>query len=115
MKHAIIAVLTATFALGMSSGVRADNLTYLQKQELSCSAIASAVTDAAIKKDVGMRDNMKIYEGARALCKQSYNQASAEYSYAKARASAENLAGAVGGVVVQLAYDSYKRDNEGAK
>lgn len=112
MKHAIMAVLAATFALGLSSGVRADGLTFLEKQELSCKAIASVVSEDASKRGIAFHKTIKIYDGAKVLCEQSYNQASAEYPMAKAKKAAVGRAGEVAGVIVELAYDSYQTDNK---
>lgn len=113
MKNVIASVLTVTFILGLASSVRAEGLTYVQKQQISCKAIADSVMEAAVKAgEVKMKDALQIHTGARVLCLQSYNQASADYSIKKAKASASEKAGTIGAMVVELSYDAYKADTK---
>lgn len=96
----------------MASASSSASMTYSQKQDITCDAIATAISDNARENGTGIRDAMKIYDGAKVLCRQSYDQASADYSRKKAKAAAVKIAGEAGGIVVELAYDGYAEDNK---
>ncbi len=88
-------------------------LSYTQKQDISCKAIADAVV-AAVGKHASLtfRDIRSIHSGATNLCKQSYNQASADYPLKKAKATAVGRGGEIAGKVVELSYDAYARNQK---
>lgn len=88
-------------------------LSYTQKQDISCKAIADAVV-AAVGEDVSVtfRDKLSIHSGATNLCKQSYNQASADYPLKKAKQTAVDRAGEIAGKVVEVSYDAYAHDQK---
>lgn len=112
MKNVIASILAVTFVLGASTA-HAGGLSYTQKQQISCKAIADSVMEAAVGAgEVKMKDALQINTGARLLCLQSYNQASADYSIKKAKASASEKAGDIGALVVELSYDAYKADTK---
>jgi len=107
MKTLIIAA-----GLLFSVSAQAENV-YIQNQKLSCKAIADAVAEVAAKQEgIGVVDAMQIHEGTFVLCVQSYNQASADYSIAKAKANAMAKAGPAAAQVVELSYQAYHRDQK---
>lgn len=101
----------ALIALSLCCAASASTLTYIEKQQITCKAIASAISKKASDTGSTLTEASLAYDGARALCMQSYNQASADYPLKKAKASAEEKAGVVGGLVVEMSYRGYAEDN----
>lgn len=110
MKTSILA--TSISLMLFSSLACADGMSYREKQQLSCKAIASAVSSDGNKRGLSVSDSMKVYSSSKAICEQSYNQASAEYPIEKARKSAIDKAGEVAGLIVEMSYESYDKDNK---
>lgn len=110
MKTSVVAI--SIFLLFFSSLSCAGGMSYREKQQLSCKAIASAVSSDGNKRGLSVSESMKVYSSSKAICEQSYNQASAEYPIDKARKSAIEKAGEIAGLIVEMSYDSYDSDNK---
>lgn len=110
MKASLFAIPISL--LLFSSLACADGMSYREKQQLSCKAIASAISSDANKRGLSVSESMKVYNSSKAICEQSYNQASAEYPIEKARNEAITKAGEIAGLIVEMSYESYDSDNK---
>lgn len=110
MKASLFAIPISL--LLFSSLACADGMNYREKQQLSCKAIASAISSDANKRGLSVSESMKVYNSSKKICEQSYNQASAEYPIEKARNAAIDKAGEIAGLVVEKSYESYDSDNK---
>lgn len=114
MKNVITALLVTTFALGLSSHVRAAGVTFSQKMDVSCKVIAdSAATLARKEGGASISQAYEVYGAAKTVCVQSYMQASADYPLAKAKKTAAEKGGNFTAAIVQLSYDAYREDTAG--
>ncbi len=115
MKSLIAALVIATVTLGLAGQVKADGLSFVQKQKIACKAIADEIMAQSAQNDsIKFGDKLAIHRGAEILCTQSYMQASADYPMKKAKKQAEDKAGVVAGVIVEMSYKAYAKDNGGA-
>lgn len=108
----IAIALTAFIGCSYVGTAGAAGLSFAEKQQISCKAIASSVSEVYAKSGGTFRDSMRVYDSSFVLCSRSYLQASADYPVAKAKKAADKEIGNIGVVIVEMAFDSYKEDTK---